>query len=95
MHKYFAFQFIHLLLDRELKDLEFAHAHISEEDILNLQGILKDYETNWGTFITGIDTGVGKTLISSIFTEALASYWKPIQCGELSYRHSLLKLNKQ
>ena len=35
-------------------------------------------------FITGIDTGVGKTFISSIFTEALkASYWKPIQCGDL------------
>jgi len=33
-------------------------------------------------FITGTDTGVGKTLISAILTIALnASYWKPIQCG--------------
>jgi dethiobiotin synthetase len=33
-------------------------------------------------FITGIGTGVGKTLISAIITEALqADYWKPIQAG--------------
>jgi dethiobiotin synthetase len=33
-------------------------------------------------FITGIGTGVGKTLISAILTEALqADYWKPIQAG--------------
>jgi len=33
-------------------------------------------------FITGIGTGVGKTIVSSIITEALqADYWKPIQTG--------------
>lgn len=33
-------------------------------------------------FITGIGTGVGKTLVSAILTEALqADYWKPVQCG--------------
>ena len=33
-------------------------------------------------FITGIGTGVGKTLISAILTEAMdADYWKPIQAG--------------
>ncbi len=33
-------------------------------------------------FITGIGTGVGKTLVSAIVTEALqADYWKPIQTG--------------
>ena len=33
-------------------------------------------------FITGTGTGVGKTLISSILTQALqADYWKPIQAG--------------
>ncbi|MEO6303453.1 MAG: dethiobiotin synthase [Bacteroidia bacterium] len=33
-------------------------------------------------FITGIGTGVGKTVVSAILTEALqADYWKPIQCG--------------
>ncbi|WP_143306672.1 dethiobiotin synthase [Chitinophaga vietnamensis] len=33
-------------------------------------------------FITGIGTGVGKTLVSAIVTEALqADYWKPIQSG--------------
>ncbi|MFY8091269.1 MAG: dethiobiotin synthase [Chitinophagaceae bacterium] len=33
-------------------------------------------------FITGIGTGVGKTIISAIITEALkANYWKPIQAG--------------
>lgn len=33
-------------------------------------------------FITGIGTGVGKTLIAAIVTEALqADYWKPVQAG--------------
>lgn len=35
-------------------------------------------------FITGISTDVGKTIASSIITEALeADYWKPIQAGDL------------
>jgi dethiobiotin synthetase len=35
-------------------------------------------------FITGIGTGIGKTFVSAIFTEALkADYWKPIQSGDL------------
>lgn len=33
-------------------------------------------------FITGTGTGIGKTLISAIVTEALqADYWKPVQAG--------------
>jgi dethiobiotin synthetase len=33
-------------------------------------------------FITGIGTGIGKTLIAAVVTEALgASYWKPVQAG--------------
>jgi dethiobiotin synthetase len=33
-------------------------------------------------FITGIGTGVGKTLIAAIIAEALhADYWKPVQAG--------------
>jgi len=33
-------------------------------------------------FVTGIGTGIGKTLVSAIITEALqADYWKPIQAG--------------
>ncbi|MDZ4665388.1 MAG: dethiobiotin synthase [Bacteroidota bacterium] len=33
-------------------------------------------------FITGIDTNVGKTVVSAILAEALqADYWKPIQSG--------------
>jgi len=33
-------------------------------------------------FITGIGTGIGKTIASAIITEALqADYWKPVQCG--------------
>ena len=33
-------------------------------------------------FITGIGTGIGKTLVASIVTEALGSaYWKPVQAG--------------
>ena len=35
-------------------------------------------------FITGISTEVGKTIASTIITEALeADYWKPIQAGDL------------
>lgn len=33
-------------------------------------------------FITGIGTGVGKTVAAAIAAEALqANYWKPVQCG--------------
>ena len=33
-------------------------------------------------FVTGIGTGIGKTLVSAILVEALkADYWKPIQAG--------------
>ncbi|MEY2639988.1 MAG: hypothetical protein RIR90_1470, partial [Bacteroidota bacterium] len=33
-------------------------------------------------FVTGIGTGVGKTVAAAIITEALgADYWKPIQSG--------------
>src|SRR3954447_26120863 len=33
-------------------------------------------------FITGIGTGIGKTVASAIITEALqADYWKPVQAG--------------
>lgn len=35
-------------------------------------------------FVTGIDTNIGKTVVSAILTEALeADYWKPIQAGNL------------
>lgn len=35
-------------------------------------------------FVTGIGTGVGKTVVSAIITEALqADYWKPIQTGSV------------
>ena len=35
-------------------------------------------------FISGIGTGIGKTIASAIITESLkADYWKPIQAGNL------------
>jgi dethiobiotin synthetase len=35
-------------------------------------------------FITGIGTGIGKTIVSAVLTEKLKSdYWKPIQSGDL------------
>ncbi|MBY0347632.1 MAG: dethiobiotin synthase [Hydrotalea flava] len=35
-------------------------------------------------FVTGIDTNVGKTIVSAILTQALkADYWKPVQSGDL------------
>ena len=41
-------------------------------------------------FITGIGTGVGKTVMSAILCEALkADYWKPIQSGELENSDTL------
>lgn len=40
-------------------------------------------------FITGIGTGVGKTIVSAMVTEALqADYWKPIQTGSGEDRDS-------
>lgn len=41
-------------------------------------------------FVTGIGTGIGKTLISAILTEKLkADYWKPVQAGELDNSDTL------
>lgn len=42
-------------------------------------------------FITGIGTGIGKTIVSAIITEKLeADYWKPIQSGDLAQSDSLI-----
>lgn len=42
-------------------------------------------------FITGIGTGIGKTIVSAILVEKLkADYWKPIQSGDLESSDSLL-----
>lgn len=41
-------------------------------------------------FITGIGTGIGKTIVSAILTEKLkADYWKPVQSGDLEISDSL------
>lgn len=41
-------------------------------------------------FITGIGTGIGKTITSAVITEKLkADYWKPIQSGDLAQSDSL------
>ncbi|GBR71150.1 dethiobiotin synthase [Gluconobacter kanchanaburiensis] len=45
---------------------------------------MKDISTNWqrGVFVTGTDTGIGKTLVSAILCRAWnATYWKPLQTG--------------
>src|SRR5688572_24779850 len=37
-----------------------------------------------GVVVTGIGTGIGKTLCSAVLCEALqADFWKPVQAGEL------------
>ena len=37
-------------------------------------------------FVTGIGTGIGKTIVSAVLVEKLkADYWKPIQSGNLEY----------
>jgi dethiobiotin synthetase len=36
-------------------------------------------------FVTGIGTGIGKTIVSAVLVEKLkADYWKPIQAGDLN-----------
>jgi dethiobiotin synthetase len=41
-------------------------------------------------FITGIGTGIGKTLIAAIVVEKLkADYWKPVQAGDLDNSDTL------
>jgi dethiobiotin synthetase len=41
-------------------------------------------------FITGIGTDVGKTVVSAIIAEALeATYWKPVQAGDLHFSDTL------
>jgi dethiobiotin synthase len=40
-------------------------------------------------FVTGTDTGIGKTVVSTILAMGLkARYWKPIQTGEIEGRDS-------
>lgn len=40
--------------------------------------------------ITGIGTDVGKTVVSAIMAQALeASYWKPVQAGDLDHSDSI------
>ncbi len=42
-------------------------------------------------FITGISTGIGKTLVSAILVEKLkADYWKPIQSGDWDNSDTLI-----
>ena len=42
-------------------------------------------------FVTGIGTGIGKTICSAILVEHLkADYWKPIQSGDLYQSDSML-----
>jgi dethiobiotin synthetase len=48
-------------------------------------------------FVTGTDTGVGKTVVSALLCAALdATYWKPIQTGsrEGTDRKTVLRLTK-
>ncbi|MEJ5994923.1 dethiobiotin synthase [Pedobacter sp. Du54] len=46
---------------------------------------------NESYFITGIGTGIGKTIASAVLTEKLkADYWKPIQAGDLDQSDSLM-----
>lgn len=41
-------------------------------------------------FVTGIGTGIGKTICSAVLVEKLkADYWKPIQSGDLDQSDSL------
>ena len=49
-----------------------------------------DRMENKAYFITGIGTDVGKTVVSSIFAQALkATYWKPVQAGDLDFSDTM------
>ena len=42
-------------------------------------------------FVTGIGTGIGKTIISAVLVEKLkADYWKPVQSGDLDNTDTML-----
>lgn len=46
--------------------------------------------SNKPLFVTGIGTGIGKTIVSAVLVEKLkADYWKPIQSGDLDKSDSL------
>jgi len=41
-------------------------------------------------FVTGIGTGIGKTVVAAILAEALeADYWKPVQAGSLGFTDTM------
>lgn len=41
-------------------------------------------------FVTGIDTGIGKTIVSATVVQALgADYWKPVQAGDLEHSDTM------
>jgi dethiobiotin synthetase len=41
-------------------------------------------------FVTGIGTGIGKTIVSAVLVEKLkADYWKPVQSGDMDKSDSL------
>jgi dethiobiotin synthetase len=49
---------------------------------------------NKNIFVTGIGTGIGKTLISAIIVEKLkADYWKPVQAGDLDQSDAMVVKN--
>jgi dethiobiotin synthetase len=49
---------------------------------------------NRNIFVTGIGTGVGKTLVSAIIVEKLkADYWKPVQSGDLDHSDTMFVKN--
>ncbi|HVW97569.1 MAG TPA: dethiobiotin synthase [Mucilaginibacter sp.] len=45
---------------------------------------------NKAIFVTGIGTGIGKTIVSAVLVEKLkADYWKPVQSGDLETSDTL------
>lgn len=54
-------------------------------------GVLNFYMSKNKFFVSGIGTGVGKTIISAILCEALeADYWKPVQSGDADNSDSMM-----
>lgn len=52
--------------------------HATKRSYNELKGTMRRF------FVAGIGSGVGKTVISAILTQAFnADYWKPVQCGHL------------
>src|SRR5690606_31045476 len=72
------------------------HSYYTEGRIRRPAALLEEEKTKTTQamkplFVTGIDTGIGKTIVSAILVEKLqADYWKPVQSGDLERSDTMM-----